>query len=430
MQRPQPAPILAATILALLSTCLGPVGELFAQRAKLPRGRRAADPNAPPVLNPQVMKTMRTQLVPAFFRGDRNALLETLAALLPRLNEAERKEFNLHLTTFQVPPVEQILMETRLGMVVQRASKGVKPPARGELLILIPELQKRIQETIAAARSHPGLQEALPRQRDFVDYERLFWKIHVLEQQLENARRLADFGNAQASRAKRFARRGKADERRLLRTSFAQADRQLDSLQKDLRERKLELRVQRLELAHQMLKASEDLRERLDAAFVSSQDGRLLSAFFATRKKSRERTGSLPELRRERLRDPELPETVKRLTSESAEAAGDLVEKGNLLYVGIHWWLRGRYGRGTEGGGLLKSRQALQTPNGLFPLFMPAEIYAPDKEQTTPTQPQIDRRHHYVWAFEPRRIVREEFSDNYRTKNKTATSKTTLSYFY
>ena len=39
----------------------------------------------------------------------------------------------------------------------------------------------------------------------------------------------------------------------------------------------------------------------------------------------------------------------------------DLLEKSRLLYTGLHWWLRGRYGKGTDGFGLLKSPAAMKS---------------------------------------------------------------------
>jgi len=66
----------------------------------------------------------------------------------------------------------------------------------------------------------------------------------------------------------------------------------------------------------------------------------------------------------------------------------------------------------------------------MFRLYMPEQLYGFDKSQASQLQAPIDRRHHYVWAFEPRRIVKQQYNDTSTITNDTATSKTTLKYFY
>ena len=70
--------------------------------------------------------------------------------------------------------------------------------------------------------------------------------------------------------------------------------------------------------------------------------------------------------------------------------------------------MRGRYGHGPMGGGLLKKDRAKRDPRALIQLYMPAETPVP-----TPTvgelhgKPQIPlygRRSHHTWAWENRQI--------------------------
>jgi len=76
----------------------------------------------------------------------------------------------------------------------------------------------------------------------------------------------------------------------------------------------------------------------------------------------------------------------------------------------MFWWYRGRYGTGTAVYGLAKSEEAAAVPAAQFALYMP-----PDRElePSDPTKvlrfdestPRYDRRHHYWWAWEDRRLA-------------------------
>ena len=73
----------------------------------------------------------------------------------------------------------------------------------------------------------------------------------------------------------------------------------------------------------------------------------------------------------------------------------------------------------------------MQSQAAMFQLFMPEQLYNPDAEQQSAlARAPMDRRHHYIWAFEPRRLVNQHFNDKSEVVVRNATSKTTLQYFY
>ena len=123
---------------------------------------------------------------------------------------------------------------------------------------------------------------------------------------------------------------------------------------------------------------------------------------------------------------------LQALVQLARESAGDLVTKSRLLYRGLHWWLRGRYGLGPDGFGLLKSVEALSSPLAQFPLYMPAGMPTPsDPTETGYSVPRFDRRHHYIWMYEYR-VLRRHFASASRKLggNRTVTSRTTFDQFY
>jgi hypothetical protein len=188
-----------------------------------------------------------------------------------------------------------------------------------------------------------------------------------------------------------------------------------------------------------VLTNSTDLKERFQAAFWLELDGEELAKFFerlhapqprpvAAESKARAAAdvaegkgqqqpaddpaadllaGNSTAVKfRQSLADPNLPETIREHVKHGLQTAGkDFVQKSRLLFTGLHWWFRGRYGMGTDGNGLLKSKLALTSPDAQFGLYMPREIPQPtDPRQGGQQVPQVDRRHHYVWQFETRTI--------------------------
>jgi hypothetical protein len=189
------------------------------------------------------------------------------------------------------------------------------------------------------------------------------------------------------------------------------------------------------------------LKERFQAAFVLDLDGEELAGFFARLRpasasiaskdepskktadaKDRAKrtddpaadlaaaTGSVVRFRQS-LNDPQLAETIREQVKRGQQLAGkDFLEKSRLLFTGLHWWFRGRYGMGTDGNGLLKSKLALTSPDAQFGLYMPKEVPKPtDPRQGGKQVPSVDRRHHYIWQFETRTI---QTSFNSSTTNK------------
>ena len=91
--------------------------------------------------------------------------------------------------------------------------------------------------------------------------------------------------------------------------------------------------------------------------------------------------------------------------------AGPLTAKAALLQDGLQWWLRGRYGAGPEIMGLVKTQQAVRTPEGRLQLQMPEKLEAPDpfgKAPPTTLFPFYHRRHLHGHGARVLRFARGE----------------------
>jgi hypothetical protein len=191
------------------------------------------------------------------------------------------------------------------------------------------------------------------------------------------------------------------DDRRLIEAESGALKTQIAQEVADLEEREAELRINRLSFSLGVLQNPQLSEERVLAAFASEFDGRLIKEFFDQAKKSRR------NFSRDLLKDPATDGRVATERRRAHELAGDLGGKSQLLFEGLHWWMRGRYGRGPEVGGLAKSVLALRTPQGQLGLYMPIDIPTPTDATVGPSQrvPTYDRRHQYLWAMEDRRVL-------------------------
>jgi len=203
---------------------------------------------------------------------------------------------------------------------------------------------------------------------------------------------------------------------------FAAQQREIAALHQDLNERGLELRLDRIEFAKRILEESKDLKQRFLAAYAMGVDGEILYQGFKNYR---------GVFQRERLRAPQLTETLRiDIDHYGKDLAGDLVKKSELLFAGLHWWRRGRYGRGPEGNGLLKSQEALRNPAAQIALFMP--MFTP--EPTDPMKPgrqspDYDRRHHWTWAWEDRQFDSQATGSTSTSRNVVSTENRSLGHF-
>lgn len=366
-----------------------------------------------------LQQTLEQQIVPAYMRGDPQWLVTSLSELVARATPERVEQIDQALAGEHLPPVSDLLLESRLSLVMQGRSQVLPQPHPREMLLTIGPVERAIQETLDASRSVAILSEQLPKAKNFQAFEEMFWEAHVFSNRLRTARMLAEYGQAMVREARGLPKGQVADSQQsVLQTDFSALDEQMVATGLRLEERALELRLQRLEFAAHIDAKNATFRERLMAAFVGDLDGELLERFFTENKNY--------SFQEDRLRAPGVLRDIRTRSGKIRREAGDLVQKGRLLYEGLHWWMRGRYGQGPEGNGMLKSPLALTNPVALFALYMPTETPKPtDPYDNSQSQlPEIDRRHHYIWQFEYRRIG-EQWSRKTETKGESLGSRVT-----
>ena len=382
---------------------------------------KAAEVKAPEVkpakLTPKQIAFVKNELIPAFQSGEPLSILNLVSGQLSRWTDPQIAGMNHLLAEQQAPTLDKMITDARMNLVrVGMADKGPEPTAR-EAAIVLREIKRQIEEILKLAQGIELMKDPLPKPKDMMEFRDLLWAAHVQNNQLINADALASLGHLTTqSKIIAKAKNATAADKAIFATKFPDITTRIRTLHRELNERGVELRVERVKFANKVLAESKDVKERFFAAYAVGIDGELLKQGF------KEFAGTFT---RPSLNTPGYAEAVTSDVERGKSAAGDLVKKSQLLFAGMHWWRRGRYGRGPELNGLLKSKAAQTNLAAQIPLIMPRESPVPIDPAKNPLNqvPDFDRRHHYTWAWQTRQFsVSSTSSSNSSSSSTQATS--------
>lgn len=364
------------------------------------------------------LKSVNEELLPAQRSGDMVGALRAALALSAKLEGARRVAADKTLAENGFPPLADFIADTRLRMIEQGLGKSAPPVQPREAVLLLATMKQRIDKLLADGNAHPCFGKQEPTTLDA--YEQLFWKMHVFSNQFTSAEKFYLVALEVKPLAEKFKSKDKSDPTlAALQTDWTKVQAEMADLRQRFAERDRDLRVSRLTLADQVLTDSKDVKDRLLAGLVVDMDGEILPPLLA-------KDSSFPAERSEKVL-----ETIE----HARQMAGrELLQKSRWLFTGLHWWVRGRYGVGTAGRGLLKDRAVLQSPDAMFGLLMPINPPTPNPPGPDQPVPLVDRRHHYLWQFETQQVLSSSHSSSRtRTDSKgelQVASITTMSHFY
>jgi len=350
------------------------------------------------------------EVAQAYFRGDSGTVIRSLSAMLTRLKDEQLEQVDQQLKSRELPPLGKLLGAARINAVAQGVEKSLPPVSAREAVLILPEFQAELDAVFEHVAKEPVMAETLIAPETVEGYEPLLWNAHVLENKLANTQRFVQYMLATVKRVPR-AQIAKLNEedKKILEADYGELQKRVTALARDVEEREAELRLRRLERARAALAEPELSKEKWLAASAWYVDATILNDFFKELPKN-QKPG------RESLQAATLPKQIEKLAGECSKLAGDLTLKANLLTMGIHWWLRGRYGEGTEFFGLAKHEAVMRQPRGEFYLYMPTTPPKPTDPSRLATRerpvPTYDRRHHYWWAWEDRRVIRDSLHRN------------------
>lgn len=395
----------------------------------------AAPPEAAPSQPlPRNLQITLERVVQAYYAGDSAGVWTALSPAVVRLSEVQIERLDQALAAQEVPGVGELLVGVRMNLVQQNLGHALPEPQMKERMLVLSALRDRVQAIVAEQTAHPLVSGEGDLPQSLVEFERTLWDVHVLRNKLLTASRATEYAQALAAGVTERQRVRLSEDEQSLLSDASAALPDIQSAAEVLDELDAELRLERLDRGLAALKEPELTEERFLAAWSTLQDAEVLTAFLKD-----QQAGTGPRrLRREKLRQPGLAEEIQAKAEQARQLSGDLARKARHFFEGLHWWRRGRFGRGPDLGGLAKSAAAVETPGGLVWLYMPAEPPLPDPEREsrdvavesgtgsagasggnlpisfqgpsdrtrvqTP-QPPVERRHHYTWAWEDRRII-------------------------
>jgi hypothetical protein len=370
---------------------------ILAQAARPPAQRLA----------PRELKTI-DRIAHAYYESKTKPVLEMLSRLVGRMGDAKIEALNQELARRKMPHAAKVLTEARLTYVQQGLTKQLPKPGPRETLIVLQTLNERVSRTLEARADLSIMADpiAFPSTPD--GWHETLWKLHVLENQLETARLMADYMTrlAKGHPAGGASRLNESD-RQLVQSDHSQLVERVQQATLDVEEREIELRTARLKAAIDRLEDPALDAARFLAAYTAAVDSRIVAHYFERAKKSELR------IQNKTLSDDSTIESSLALAKRAQELDPELSYKAALLYEGLHWWLRGRYGMGPDVAGLAKSGEALHSLSAQLGLYMPSETPRPTSPADLSVKksvPTFDRRHHYWWAWEDRRLHRGTLS--------------------
>lgn len=311
---------------------------------------------------------------------------------------------------------EQSPTDVWLKLIEQGLAPSATTLPPQDAVVLLASLKTQIEKTLADGNEHPAFDKTVPRTLD--DFEKLFWTMHVFTNQMTSVGRFFDYAQGLKATARKYKpRKNDKTDVTVLQTDWPGLKTDIAELWQRFAERDRDLRVARLYLADKVMTESNDIAERMLAALQLDLDGDLLPKLLAKDK-------NYPAYQTTK---------VKEAVDHARTMAGrDFIQKSRWLFTALQWWVRGRYGMATAGGGLLKDPAALKSSNVMFGLIMPIRTPVPTAPNAGQPVPFVDRRHHYLWELEPRQISRDAKSTS--TYNKqfvtVSTTITHLSHFY
>ncbi|MBT4011941.1 MAG: hypothetical protein HOA14_13945 [Planctomycetaceae bacterium] len=333
------------------------------------------------------------RLIPAYRTGNLDVVVFSGAMIVNQVGGTVNAEIDEYLAGQGIEALGVVLARSRFNLLVQ--NKVVRPAAtKKELLVTVPHFKSEVEKVISG-ELRPVIMnadgDAAVEPTKLGEFESALWDLHVYKNDLANLGRTAEMAGRTIQLVLQNARLS-ATERKTLSFDF-QSVRQSVGVEIEKRLRlDLSLRERRIELALGILEDSISFKERLQAAFALDQDVKVMRAFVEQQGK-----GNFAGVPTPKLRELEGAVAIVQGTHQ------ELFRSANQLYTGLHWWLRGRYGKGIAANGLLKGEHVKKIPASGFALSMPRDrVQANDPfvVKNELASPYVGRRHEYVWSWE------------------------------
>ena len=344
---------------------------------------------------------LNDEVIPAWQQGNALAVLQSLSAVVAKLDDARIEAIDAYLDEQGLPPAAEVLAHARLVLVELNLTSALPKPEPRELLLSLEAIIKKLETELGKVSNHSILDDTPSTIRSLRDYETLFWQYHVLDNRLLTAGRIAAYAERLSASANKLNKKNFSDaQKAVLGTDIRQLAQKILDLRKKRATREFDSRVARLARSSKVLSEPNDLKEKFLAAFFLDLDSEILSKQLGIpdlvhapppAKESKSRTkGEDADLQSvddlnpaASMSDVEkiaVAEKIRNDIASARSAAGDeLIAKSRLLFTGLHWWYRGRYGSGSRGEWAAEAQTSV--------VFAAAHVHVVHADRNTCSQP-------------------------------------------
>ena len=353
----------------------------------------------------QTLSRLNKEVIPLLENQQRSAATDILMVLLPKTDATVVDLIDQHLESRGLSAGSALFTDR----VLQRVEAGLvdldKPPTSTELALLVPQLTERIDKLIDRATASPRLngQEAMPQAWQSI--EKFFWDFHVASNELNAHIRLGEFGQTISKRFLQSKSENRDVELVASAERFGPLVERLVKIRQQLIEQEALYRQQQMTQATNQINQANDFRGRFLGMMSLVSARQFFQDFFQAYQ-----PGQLnhPVLAREAFQAD-----ITQQIQAAQEPNRELLTKVERLQQGLHWWFRGRYGRGAEAIGLMKSPQAMHSPQAMFGLYMPRQRPEPtpleNRYDAIAAVPDYQRRHYHTWPIGHQQIVKSVY---------------------
>ena len=330
------------------------------------------------------------RLIPAYRTGNLETVVFSGALIANQVGGALVDEIDAYLSDQSIEPLGAILARSRFSLLTQ--SKKVESQATvKELLLTVPYFQKQVQEVIAGELRPAIMKEGAEPPETLQGLKDALWTIHIYKNDLNNLDRTASLA---ALTVQTVLNSGKVRpvDREKLSYDFVASREQIIEENENRLNFETALRMLRVRLANKILEESDALDQKLLAAFALDQDFKIINDFVEQQRRGLFRSIQTPDL-----------DFIQDTVVLAKQNHPRVFQDADLLFTGIHWWTRGRFGKGVAANGLLKGTHVKRNPAAGFPLHMPRDIpkatdpFAIDSSEPSP---YVARRHEHTWSWE------------------------------
>lgn len=369
-------------------------------------------------LSRQVKISLDKEIFPAMKQGADVYFYNAFAPVLSKVSYEQIEEIEAYAKSLKLESPVDKFIEMKL-IRLDRGIDSVDAKMKlKDVVLVLDGINQRLHRFIQAVNQHPFMQNsAVEIPENWKEARDQFWDAHVAKNEFLNNSRMLVYGAALMQPVKPAIKHAKSAKSLNTLEEFGKLAESFQATFGELEQRVAEARFIRFERSALTLRSEKSFGEKFLASMSLQLDAESLIWFLQNYQ---------PE--RARLQRPDFANQVKDVLKEMMEAEPEIIEKAHLFRTGMHWWLRGRYGRGVEFGGLLKSQNVFFVERNrrgavrraknlnyaaLNALYMPRERPEPNFELTT-LKPigaggngpsHYSRRHYYTWALEDRPIV-------------------------